>query len=161
MSAVIIDSIPAAELLPAELPLYACPIPAGFPSPADDHLDSPLDLTRHLFRNPASTFLARVVGDSMNGAGICPGDLVAVDRSLVVQDGSIVVAVVDGEHTIKRLRQRNGRTWLEAENEHYAPLELLNDARLDVWGVVTHVIHALEGRPAGVSLTEWRNRSRT
>lgn len=156
-SAVIAYSVPATALLPAELPLFACPVPAGFPSPADDHHDGPLDLTRHLFRNPASTFLARVVGDSMTGAGIHPGDLIAVDRALDPQDGSIVV---EGEHTLKRLRRAPGRTWLEAENANYAPLELRPSARLDVWGVVTHVIHALEGRPAAVSLVEWRTRKR-
>ncbi|UYZ64789.1 LexA family protein [Hymenobacter weizhouensis] len=156
MSAVLLYPIPAADLLPAELPLYGCPVPAGFPSPADDHQEPGLDLTRHLFRNPASTFLARVVGDSMTGAGIYPGDLIAVDRAQPARDGSIVVAVLDGEQTLKRLRQQPGRTWLEAENDRYAPLELHTGARLEVWGVVTHVIHALEGRPAAVSLREWR-----
>jgi DNA polymerase V len=152
--------LPAHQLLPTELPLYACPVPAGFPSPADDQLDPPLDLTRHLFRNPASTFLARIAGDSMTGAGIHPGDLIAVDRALPAREGSIVVALLDGEHTVKRLRQRQGRTWLEAENDQYAPLEVLEDTHLDVWGVVTHVIHALEGRPAAASLQEWSRRKR-
>ena len=158
MSNAILYCIPAHQLLPAELPLYACPVPAGFPSPADDQLDAPLDLTQHLFRNPASTFLARVVGDSMTGAGIHPGDLIAVDRALTACDGSIVVAVVEGEHTVKRLRLRQGRAWLEAENDRYAPLELLADVRLEVWGVVTHVIHALEGRPAATPLLQWHRK---
>lgn len=150
--------IPASQLLPAELPLYGCPIPAGFPSPADDHQDAPLDLTRHLFRNPASTFLARVVGDSMVGSSIHAGDLIAVDRAMVPCDGSIVVAVVDGEHTVKRLRQQAGRQWLEAANPAYAPLELIPGNPLQVWGVVTHVIHALEGRAAAQTLGQWRRR---
>ena len=105
------DFVLAAGLFARELPLFGCPVPAGFASPADDHLDAPLDLTRHLFRHPASTFLARVSGDSMTGAGIHPGDLVAVDRALCAADGSIVVAVVEGEHTIKRLRLRAGPGW--------------------------------------------------
>ncbi|WP_310393937.1 translesion error-prone DNA polymerase V autoproteolytic subunit [Hymenobacter sp.] len=137
------DFIASAHLTTRELPLFGCPVPAGFPSPADDHLDAPLDLTRHLFRHPASTFLARVSGDSMLGAGIHPGDLVAVDRALRAREGSIVVAVVEGEHTIKRLRYRAGRPWLVAENARYPPLAVGEEQGLAVWGVVTHVIHAL------------------
>jgi len=126
-----------------EVPLFGCPVPAGFPSPADDHLDAPFDLTRFLFRHPASTFLARVSGDSMIGAGIHPGDLVAVDRALQPKHGSIVVAVVEGEHTIKRLQQRAGQYWLVAENPRYAPMPVGPEAELRVWGVITHVIHSL------------------
>ena len=139
------DFVAAAHFPTRELPLFGCPIPAGFPSPADDHLDAPLDLTRHLFRNPASTFLARVSGDSMTGVGIHPGDLVAVDRALRAGHGSIVVAVVEGEHTIKRLQVRAGQPWLVAENARYPPVPINPDTGLVVWGVVTHVIHALGG----------------
>ena len=134
----------SASLLPTrEVPLFGCPVPAGFPSPADDHLDSAFDLTRFLFRNPASTFLARVSGDSMTGAGIHPGDLVAVDRALRPVHGSIVVAVVEGEHTIKRLQVRGDTRWLVAENSRYPPLPVNSETGLLVWGVVTHVIHSL------------------
>ncbi|MBX0290517.1 S24 family peptidase [Hymenobacter sp. HSC-4F20] len=161
MSTLFAYAIPAAQLLPAELPLYGCPVPAGFPSPADDHQQDPaFDLKSHLFRNPASTFLARVTGDSMTGAEIHPGDLIAVDRALVPRDGHIVVAVLDGEHTLKRLRIRGMRVSLEAANDLYPTLELLSGAQLEVWGVVTHVVHALEGRPAAQSLNEWRLRAR-
>jgi DNA polymerase V len=145
MSAVLIYDFPL-ESLHLELPFYTCPVPAGFPTSADDHQEAALDLTRHLFSNPAATFLARVTGNSMTGAGIHPGDLIAVDRAIVPTDGHIVVAVVDGEHTLKRLRCKGKRIWLEAENEDYPALELLADSRLDVWGVVTHVIHALVTR---------------
>ena len=138
----------SASCLPAhEVPLFGCPIPAGFPSPADDHLDPSFDLTRFLFRNPSSTFLARVSGDSMTGAGIHPGDLVAVDRALRPGHGSIVVAVVEGEHTIKRLQLRAGVPWLVAENSRYPPLPVSSEAGLVVWGVVTHVIHSLGSGP--------------
>jgi DNA polymerase V len=137
------DFISASLLSTRALPLFGCPVPAGFPSPADDHLEGPFDLTQHLFRNPASTFLARVSGDSMTGAGIHPGDLVAVDRALRPGHGSIVVAVVEGEHTIKRLQLRAGQPWLVAENARYAPLPIGPDSGLVVWGVVTHVIHSL------------------
>ena len=137
------DFIASTRLTTRELPLFGCPIPAGFPSPADDHLDAPLDLTKHLFQHPASTFLARVSGDSMIGAGIHPGDLVAVDRAVRARDGSIVVAVVEGEHTIKRLQMRAGQPWLVAENARYPPVAVDRSAGLVVWGVVTHVIHQL------------------
>ena len=145
MTASLHDFIAATHLSTRELPLFGCPVPAGFPSPADDHLDAPFDLTRHLFRHPASTFLARVSGESMIGAGIHPGDLVAVDRALRARDGSIVVAVVEGEHTIKRLRLRAGQPWLVAENTRYPPVLVNSEVGLVVWGVVTHVIHALGG----------------
>jgi DNA polymerase V len=129
--------ISATLLSSQEIPLFGCAVPAGFPSPADDHLDTSLDLTQHLFRNPA-----RVSGDSMTGAGIHPGDLVAVDRALRPGHGSIVVAVVDGEHTLKRLQLRAGVCWLVAENSRYPPLPVPAEAELVVWGVVTHVIHS-------------------
>ena len=141
------DFISASCLPTREVPLFGCPIPAGFPSPADDHLDPSFDLTRFLFRNPASTFLARVSGDSMTGAGIHPGDLVAVDRALRPGHGSIVVAVVKGEYTIKRLQLRAGVHWLVAENSRYPPLPVSPEAGLVVWGVVTHVIHSLGSGP--------------
>ncbi|MDO7877758.1 translesion error-prone DNA polymerase V autoproteolytic subunit [Hymenobacter sp. ASUV-10] len=141
MDALLSDFFSAAQLVARPLPQFGCLLPAGFPSPADDHADAPLDLTRLLFRHSASTFLARVSGDSMVGAGIHPGDLVAVDRARRPADGSIVVAVVEGEHTIKRLRQREGRTWLEAENSRYPPLPVPAEVGLVVWGVVTHVVH--------------------
>ena len=123
--------------------MFSCPVPVGFPSSADDQLDISFDLTRLRFRNPASTFLARVSGDSMTGAGIHPGDLVAVDRALRPGHGSIVVAVVEGEHTLKRLQLRGGQPWLVAENARYPPLAVSRDMGLVVWGVVTHVIHSL------------------
>ncbi|MBD2722291.1 MULTISPECIES: LexA family protein [Hymenobacter] len=137
------DFIAASLLTTREMPLFGCPVPAGFPSPADDHLDGPFDLTKHLFRHPASTFLARVSGDSMIGAGIHPGDLVAVDRALQPRHGSIVVAVVEGEHTIKRLQERGGQPWLVAENARYPPVPVNPETGLLVWGVVTYVIHSL------------------
>ena len=141
------DFISASCLPTREVPLFGCPIPAGFPSPADDHLDPSFDLTRFLFPNPASTFLARVSGDSMTGAGIHPGDLVAVDRARRPGHGSIVVAVVEGEHTVKRLQLRAGVPWLVAENSRYPPLPVSSEAGLVVWGVVTHVIHSLGSGP--------------
>lgn len=106
------------------LPVYAARVPAGLPSPADDHLESPLDLTEHLVRHPAATFLVTVSGRSMEGAGIFHGDTLVVDRSLEPRDRDIVVAAVDGELTVKRLRKQAGRVVLVAESPHYPSIEL-------------------------------------
>lgn len=141
MAAYLHDFIAATHLHANELPLFGCPVPAGFPSLADDHFDGPFDLTRHFFRHPASTSLARVSGESMIGAGIHLDDLVAVDRALRAQDVSIVVALVEGD--IKRLRLRAGQPWLVAENARFPPVPVNTEAGLVVWGVVTHVIHSL------------------
>lgn len=131
------------EPFPLLLPLVGHRLSAGFPSPADDHLDPPLDLNKHLFRHPAATFLARVRGNSMLEAGIHDGDLIAIDRALTPGDGHIVVAVVEGEYTIKRLRRQGPRLWLEPANAHYQPVEITGEMSFAVRGVVTHVIHTL------------------
>ncbi|QDA59061.1 LexA family protein [Hymenobacter jejuensis] len=148
----------AEDALPLELPLMACPVPAGFPSPADGYSDQTLDLHRYLFERPASTFLAQVTGDSMLGAGINPDDFIVVNRAITPVDGHIVVAVVEGEHTVKRLRQENGRMWLEAANERYPALELPDDYRFEIWGVVTHVIHPFMKKKTPVAA--WANQPR-
>jgi DNA polymerase V len=116
--------------------------PAGFPSPAEDHIDRDLDLNEHLIRRPAATFFVRVTGRSMVGAGINDGALLIVDRSEEARDGRIVVAVVEGAHTVKRLRKEEGRCWLEAANPDYPDIQVLDDES-HVWGVVTFVINAL------------------
>jgi DNA polymerase V len=125
------------------LPLFTCPVSAGFPSPADDYLEGPLDLNRHLIPNPIATFFVRVTGDSMVGAGIHCGDLLVVDRSLEPRDGQVAIAVVDGELLVKRLRWRKGRLFLEAEHPDYPPLQIREAMNFEVWGVVTHSIHSL------------------
>ena len=127
-------------LLP--LPLYTSRIAAGFPSPADDHLEAPLDLNEHLVKHPAATFVVRVDGDSMTGAGIYNGDLLVVDRSLDAKSGSIVVAVVNGEMTVKRLLIDRRRVRLVPENPAYKPIEIREGSDLVVWGVVAHVIRS-------------------
>ncbi len=115
---------------------------AGFPSPAEDYSEKRIDLTKQLVRHPAATFLVRVAGDSMTGAGIQSGDVLVVDRSERPRDGQVVVAVVDGGLTVKRLRLRGGAPALVAENPAYGPVgaDELSDVR--VWGVVKHVIHS-------------------
>lgn len=123
------------------LPLFAANIQAGFPSPAEDYLDGPLDLNTHLIPHPAATFFVRVAGDSMRGAGIFSGDLLIVDRSLSAKDGSIIVAILAGEFTVKRLKICNGNFSLIPENPAYPIVKLTAETDFQVWGVVTYVIH--------------------
>jgi DNA polymerase V len=125
------------------MPLLTCSVPAGFPSAADDHLDLPLDLNAHLVAHPAATFFIRACGESMRGAGIHDGDLLVVDRAVEPIDGHVVVAMVDGELTVKRLVYRRGRLALAPENPTYKVIELDPEAGVDVWGVVTHAIHKM------------------
>lgn len=124
-----------------ELPLYASPISAGFPSPADDYVEKKLDLNELLIRNRQATFFLRVSGDSMVGAGIHNGDLLIVDRSLAAGHKKIVVAILDGELVVKRLLRANGKVTLAAENPNYKPIEVTPELGFEVWGVVTNVIH--------------------
>jgi len=126
-----------------KLPVFLGRLPAGFPSPADDYIEGKLDLNRHLIKHPAATFFVRVSGDSMTGAGIHSGDLLVVDRSLEAVDGNVIVAALDGDLTVKRLRQRNGALSLVPENRDYQPLEVTEQQSFEIWGVVTNVIHAL------------------
>jgi DNA polymerase V len=126
-----------------ERPLFLSKVPAGFPSPADDYLEGKLDLNEHLIKHKAATFFVRVMGDSMLGAGIHDGDLLIVDRSLEANDKSVVVAVVNGEFTVKRIKKENGRVWLMPENKAFLPIEMQEGSELEIWGVVTSVIHKL------------------
>ena len=122
-------------------PLTGSPVTAGFPSPAESYLESPLDLNQLLVRRPAATFFVRVAGDSMLGAGIHPGDILVVDRSLEPRHGAIVIACVDNEFTVKYLRS-DGDAWqLEAANPAYPPLTFTEGMELKLFGVVTAVIH--------------------
>jgi len=125
------------------LPLLGRLLPAGFPSPADDYLEGEIDLSRHLIERPAATFLMRVSGESVRGAGILDGDLV-VDRSLEPQPGHVVVAVVGGEMTLKRLRRRrDGRAALRAENPDFPETVIGEETPAEVWGVVVGVVRKL------------------
>ncbi len=123
------------------IPLFSTKVQAGFPSPADDHLERALDLNEHLVRHPAATFFVRVQGESMRDAGISSGDILVVDRSLAAANGNIVVAMLDGDFTVKRLRKKKDRVFLEAESEGFAPIEITANRDLVIWGVVTFVIH--------------------
>ena len=89
--------------------LFLVPVSAGYPSPADDSLDGSLDLNQHLIKHPTATFFVRVAGESMHEAGIHSGDVLIVDRALTPSDGSVIIAVVNGELTVKRLSKRHGQ----------------------------------------------------
>ena len=133
--------IPFEAGTPLRVPLVSANVQAGFPSPADDHLERSLDLNEHLVKNPAATFFVRVKGDSMRDAGIASGDILVVDRSVQPKDKQIVVAMLDGDFTVKRLRKRKGGVFLEAENNAYPPIEVGENQELVIWGAVTFVIH--------------------
>lgn len=126
-----------------ELPLFLEAVSAGFPSPAEDYLEGKLDLNDYLIMNPASTFLVRVTGDSMKNAGIHSGDLLVVDRSLEAKDGNIVIAVIDGELLVKRLKLIKNKYYLLPENSNFKPIEITETMSFEVWGVVSTVIHPL------------------
>ena len=122
-------------------PLFLSGVSAGFPSPAEDYIDRKLDLNELLIANPAATFFVRVAGDSMIGAGINHDDILVVDRSLEATSGKIVIAVYNGELTVKRLVRDKETIKLVAENPNYAPLVIDDDNGCEIWGVVTSVIH--------------------
>ncbi len=139
-----VDTIyaPDASMI-AERPVFLERVPGGFPSPADDYLEGKLDLNQYLVKHPAATIFVRVTGDSMIGAGIHSGDLLIVDRSLEPKDGNVVIAVLDGELTVKRLSMREGKPVLLPDNDQYQPVEVSEHATFEVWGVTTNVIHQL------------------
>jgi len=116
-------------------------VSAGFPSPAEDYTEGPLDLNAYLIRHPAATFFVRVQGDSMIKAGIHSGDLLIVDRSLEASHNNIILAVLNGEFTVKRLIKSKGRLFLAPENPEYSSLEITEESHFEAWGVVTAVIH--------------------
>ncbi len=116
---------------------------SGFPSPAADYLEKTLDLHRLLVEHPAATFFMRAAGDEMRGAGIYPGDLLIVDRSLSPENGRIVVAIQDGKLQLQRLRKLRGQLCLVSEPDaSYARDETATDEQ-SIWGVVTRIIHTV------------------
>lgn len=123
------------------IPIFSSRVQAGFPSPADDHLEDRLDLNKHLIRHQEATFFVRAQGESMLGAGIHPGDILVVDKSLIAKSGKIVIAVVDGDFTVKRLHKHKGKISLKAENSEFKDIEIFEGSELIIWGVVTSVIH--------------------
>ena len=123
------------------LPYFQNGVSAGFPSPAEDHMGSKIDLNQLLIEHPSATYYIRVNGDSMLDAGILNGDLLIVDRSLEVINNSIVVAYIDGDFTVKRIRKNKNKLFLQAENSKYQPIEITEEMNFELFGVVAHAIH--------------------
>jgi len=115
-------------------------ISAGFPSPAEDFLDSSIDLNKALIKNKDATFYGRVKGDSMIGAGLEDGDLLIIDKSIEPKDGKIAVCFIDGDFTVKRIKITTDIIWLIAENKNYQPIKVTKDNDFIIWGIVTNVI---------------------
>ena len=123
------------------IPYFEDGVSAGFPSPAEDHMHSKIDLNNLLIENPSATYYVRVNGDSMSGAGILSGDLLIVDRSIEVSNNCIVVAHLDGEFTVKRIKKIKKKIFLQAENNNYKPIEITKEMDFELFGVVAHAIH--------------------
>jgi len=132
---------PASDIEFEDVQFFDESVQAGFPSPAEDHLDLDLDLNSYLIQHPSATFCVRVEGDSMVGAGIQSGDVILIDRSLTPQKGNIVLAVLDGEFTVKRVDVQDDKLFLIPENPRLQPIEVGEESNFQVWGVVTFVIH--------------------
>lgn len=126
---------------PISVPSSLSSVQAGFPSPAEDYIEKELDINALVIKHPAATFFVRVEGDSMIDANIYSGDILVVDRSLSAASGKIVVAILDGDFTVKRFVQQQHRTYLSPENPKYPTIQIGPDTDFQIWGVVTHVIH--------------------
>lgn len=124
-----------------KLPLYLVRVSAGYPSPADDHLDRTLDLNELLIDHPSATVFVYVSGDSMIKACVHHNDLLIVDHSLEPRDGKIVIVSLNGDMLVKRLRMTGKRLLLVAESDDYPVVEVHEEMELLVWGVVTTIIH--------------------
>lgn len=124
-----------------DIPFYQSNVPAGFPSPAEDFMDLDLNLQAYLVQHPSATFCVRVTGDSMQNAGIFSGDVMVVDRALEPKNNTIVLAVLDGEFTVKRIQKKGSQLFLKPENQTFKPIEITEEMDFKVWGVVTHIIH--------------------
>jgi len=128
---------------PLLLPFLDEGVKAGFPSPAQDYIEHSIDLNKILIKHPASTFFARVVGDSMYESGIHNGDIAVVDKSLEPRDGCKVVAFIEGEFVMKTIRIGKNEIYLIPENPNYPTITVTPVQQFMIWGVVTHVIHKL------------------
>lgn len=122
------------------LPSFFVKVPAGFPSPATDHLEERIDLTKELIKHPLATFLVQSEGDSMINAFIPPKAKLIVDRSLTPQNGDIVLAIVNGDFTVKYLKKNDNKCWLVPANSKYREIEVTPEMNMQVVGVVIHVL---------------------
>lgn len=135
-----LDIYPVAQLSDMALPFADKGIQAGFPSPAQDFIESSIDLNREIVTHPAATFYGRVSGDSMIGENIEDGDLLVIDRSIDPLDGDLAVCCLDGDFTLKRIRLETDRVWLIPANESFDPILVTPDRSIEIWGVVTYTI---------------------
>ena len=124
-----------------DIPFYQSNVPAGFPSPAENFMDLDLNLQDYLVQHPSATFCVRVTGDSMQNAGIFSGDVMVVDRALEPKNNTIVLAVLDGEFTVKRIQKKGKELFLKPENKAFKAIKITEEMNFQVWGVVTHIIH--------------------
>ena len=124
-----------------DIPFYQSNVPAGFPSPAENFMDLDLNLQDYLVQHPSATFCVRVTGDSMQNAGIFSGDVMVVDRALEPKNNTIVLAVLDGEFTVKRIQKKGKELFLKPENKDFKAIKITEEMNFQVWGVVTHIIH--------------------
>lgn len=123
------------------IPVAVSKVQAGFPSPATEYEDEALDINDIVVSNPAATFYVRVKGNSMIDANICEGDILVVDRSIEATHGKIVIAVVDGDFTVKTLYLKDGIVKLIPANPEFPEIVLHDEQELDIWGVVSFIIH--------------------
>ena len=129
--------MPAEQARVNPITLFSHKVPAGFPSPADDHAEKRLDLNEYLIDQSESTFFVRIKGDSMIDAGILDNDIVIVDRSKSAAINYIVLASIDGEFTVKVLAKNSEGPYLMPANKEYKPIHIKSDSEFEIWGVVT------------------------
>lgn len=135
---------PSKALFHRQFALLRHAVPAGMPSTADDAIETRVSLDEHLIEHKESTFFMRVAGDSMRGLGIFDGDLLVVDRALAATNGSVVIAVVDGEFTVKQLVYTATGRLLRAAHPDYADLIIQPEQDLSIWGVVQWNVHKVQ-----------------
>jgi len=116
-------------------------VPAGFPSPANDFVEMEINLQDYIVKNKEATFCVKVEGSSMTKAGINTGDIMIVDRSLTPKHNDIVLAVIDGDFTVKRLAVNDNSVYLVPENDSFSPIKITELMDFQVWGIITHIIH--------------------
>lgn len=119
---------------------YITSVKAGFPSPAMDYIEERISLDKELIKHPLSTFIIRSEGDSMINAFIPPNARLVVDRSLTPKNGDIVVAILNGEFTVKYFKKNDFKCWLVPANRKYTEIQVTEEMNMQVWGVVTNII---------------------
>ena len=129
-------------------PLATSPVSAGFPSPADDFVENNIDLNEFLIKHPAATFFVRVSGNSMQNANIHSGDRLIIDRAVEPYNNAIIIAILDGEFTVKRIKKSQGSKdlYLQPENSSFRPIKITDTMGFEVWGVVTYILHKTHTR---------------